>query len=293
MQRSTKRKGISVREGSFLDSKVLDSEKLFEVLDNERQKRMLVVIRRVNGFSLHGHAPRQIVRFSKREQSPSVSTQIWLSTLASYREGENLQEGQHDPMEGHLTLDAAPFIARHLSKEFHDATSSFSACATFVSSIDPWVYCTSFCPVRERDAYKLARCISSEYDTITDILNVDAFALELGVDFAITLDPALHTIDSDAIQMINRKLLTGVGFENIVHVHHGPVAYEDFSGSFDTGRELDDLKSRLCFTKPNSFSYQSEYRFALWTIGEPTINTIHIPVSDALRKWTSIRGTAP
>ena len=66
------------------------------------------------------------------------------------------------------------------------------------------------------------------------------------------------------------------------------VAYEDISGTLDTGREPVDLASRAGFIKPNSFSYQSEYRFALGTIGEPSVKTLRIPVSDALRECTSL-----
>lgn len=158
----------------------------------------------------------------------------------------------------------------------------------FAVSTDPWVYCTAFCPFSERDAYRLARRISADYDTITDIPDVDAFALELGVDFAITRS-AIHAKADSGLHMIKKVAVATSGFEQFVYVDHGPVAYEDISGTLKTGREPFDLGSRACFIKPKAFLYQSEYRFALRTIGEPTKKTLRIPISDALRECTSIR----
>lgn len=287
MHRSTIRKGISFHEAGTLPP----DRKIFAVIDNERQKHFFIVIRRVNGGRLHARvADRQVVRFSKREHSPRLSDEIWVSTLAHYREGENLEGGRYDPMEGRVKMDATPFYTRSLLTRGVDMRSAgFKAQATLGSSSDPWVFCTAFCPVRKREAYRLARHISSNYDTITDIPDVDTFALELGVDFALALDATLHTKVDSAVPMIQQAAIVGGGFQNVVHVAHGPVAYEDISGTLDTGREADDLAPRAGFIKPNSFSDQSEYRFALTTIGEPTTRTLRIPVSDALRACTSLR----
>ena len=261
------------------------------MIDNERQGRFQVVIRRVNGSLMHGRiAQRQVVRFSKREHSPRLSDEIRVSTLAHYREGENLERDQRDPMEGRLKLDAAPFYARLLSERGVTVpVRSFSAKAQYAVLTDPWVYCTAFCPVREREAYSLAHRISPDYDTITDILDVNAFALELGVDFAIKLNPAIHAEARSGVDLVQRAVVVGSGFEKVVYVDHGPVVYEDISGTMRTGREPFELESRFCFTKPTAFSYQSEYRFALRTIGEPTDGALRIPVSDALRECTSVR----
>ena len=96
-----------------------------------------------------------------------------------------------------------PFFARQLSEAgFGDAVSSFSAEAEYAFTRDPWVYCTAFCPCSERDAYRLGKRISSGNDTITNILDVNAFALELGVDFAVTMDPAIHTKAVSGLSMI-------------------------------------------------------------------------------------------
>jgi len=285
MHRSTIRDGISVQEAVLEPPAPEPGMKFFVVLDNERQERFGVLIRRVNDSWPHRRVGRRVVRFSEREHSPCVADEIWVSTLAHYREGENLEGGQYDPMEGRVKMDAAPFVARRLSVP----ARYFSAEVDYGVLTDPWVYCTAFCPCIERNAYRLARRISSDYDAITEIPDVDAFALELGVDFALALDPALHTKVDWAVPMIQRAAINGGGFERFVFVDHGPVVYEDISGTLKTGREPFELQPRVCFTKPKAFSYQSEYRFALRTVGEPTETTLRIPVSDALRECTSIR----
>ena len=285
MQR-TVRAGVSGQELGALDPE----GKVFVVRDNVRRERILVVVRRVNDSLLPGRVTRQVVRFSKREHSPRLSDEIWVSTLAHYREGEGLEGGQCDPMEGRVKLDAAPFFARQLSEAGFVASASwFSAEAEYAVTQDPWVYCTAFYPGSERDAYRLGKRISSNNDTITNILDVNAFALELGVDFAIALVESTHTKAVSGVSLIQKASLANSGFQRVVHVDHGPVAYEDISGTLDTGREPVDLASRACFIKPKSFSYQSEYRFALRTIGEPSVKTLPIPISDALRECTSIR----
>lgn len=213
-----------------------------------------------------------------------------MSTLARYRERENLEDAQYDPMEGRVKLDAAPFFARQLSKGGLVVTaSSYSAEAEYATTLDPWVYCTAFCPANERDAYRLGKRISPDNDTITNILDVDVFALELGVGFAITLDESIHTKALSGVPLIQKLSLADSGFRRVVHVSHGPVAYEDISGTLDTGQEPFDLAPRAGFIKPKSFSYQSEYRFALETTGEPAVRTLRIPVSEALRQRTSLR----
>lgn len=289
MHRSTIRDGISVQEAVLEPPASEPGMKFFVVLDNERQERFGVVIRRVNRSLVHRRVARGVVRFSKREHSPRLSDEIWVSTLAHYREGENLAGGQYDPMEGRVKMDATRFFRRRLLKRGVDmGSASFKARGTFSSS-DPWVFCAAFCPVRERVAYKLARRISPDYDTITDIRDVNTFALALGIDFAITVDTAIHSKALSGLDLIQGASIAASGFERFVYVDHGPVAYEDISGTLKTGREPFEQRSRFCFTKPKAFSYQSEYRFALRTVGEPTEKTLRIPVSDVLRECTSIR----
>ena len=272
---------------------------LFSVFCRRRRELLLVVVRRVN-VALHGGSDRQIVRLSKREHSPHIGSEIRLSTLERYRKGEKLHAEQRDAMEGRLKLDATPLLDRSLRKSgLQGAVNSVSAETTVAASSDPWVYCTALWPGGEGAALRLARRLSPDYDTITYILDIDAFALELGIEFGLALDPSRDltrpTSLPEAVQAMlfdswlqDAKASGHISGARVVHVDHGPLAYEDLSGVLRTGREVADLESPVGFTKPRLFSYQSEYRFALWTLGEPSKPTLRLPISDALRALTSL-----
>ena len=149
---------------------------------------------------------------------------------------------------------------------------------TVAQSWDLWVYCTSICPGNAEAAVRLARRIHETYDTVTEISDVDAFAIRLGIDFAIALNPLALGIAASK-------------FEKLVHVHHGPVTYEDHSGVVRSPVDFFKLgaNSRTGFTKPESYSFQSEYRFALLTAGKQKRPTFCLPTSDELRRLTELR----
>ena len=284
-QRFTTRDGISVQEVENSEPGIT----YFEVVDHDRQEHTLLVIRQVNNDILFDRVAQQIVRYSEREYSPRICDEIRVSTLARYREGENLEVGQCDPMEGRVNLNASPLVIRHLSKSgIVVPDCSISGEAQYAATRDPWVYCTAFCPNNLQDAYRLGKRISSTNNTITKILDVNKFALELGVGFALALEESVHTKVVSVVSKIRKAVLANSGYQRVVHVAHGPVAYEDNSGTLETGDEPIDLASRIGFIKPTSFSYQSEYRFTLGTIGDPLVDPLPIPVSDALRECTSL-----
>ena len=68
-----------------------------------------------------------------------------------------------------------------------------------------------------------------------DILDADAFATRLGIDVAIALDPLSHIESQSALDLVR---LTQSTFQKVVHVHYGPVVYEDHSGVIRTERDL-------------------------------------------------------
>ena len=74
--------------------------------------------------------------------------------------------------------------------------------------------------------------------------------------------------------------------ETLVHVYHGPVHYKDESGRIVTQKDFaqpnDGVKP--CFTKKTCFEFQSEYRFAVSTLGEPVERT-HYITSPELREF--------
>ena len=118
------------------------------------------------------------------------------------------------------------------------------------------------------------------YTTATVILDPEAFALWLGIDFALTLnkevDVSLSALDTItyALSRYHTNLWDGTGpIDTFTHVYHGPVQYEDRSGDIDAQEELFDpgggqehgsprkprSKSRtstdsLCLPQANSFN---------------------------------------
>ena len=74
-----------------------------------------------------------------------------------------------------------------------------------------------------------------------------------------------------------------------MHVYHGPVHYEDSTGRIATQEAWFDpcAGPKAWFTKKMFFETQSEYRFAVSTLGDPVEPRHYIPVSPELRELTS------
>ena len=175
---------------------------------------------------------------------------------------------------------------------------SIEAKAVLSSDSEPWVYCTSHLQ-SDRACRQLRSTFSGEfdYDAATEIKDVDGFAMWLGVDFALQVDKGEHLkLDaSDSLRSLLTTYCIGLlqqqGLRNIdtfVEVYHGPVHYEDESGVITTRDDLVDIHGaqRAWFTKRTEFAYQSEYRFAISTLGNPTVDVFKMEVSDELRQLT-------
>ncbi len=166
---------------------------------------------------------------------------------------------------------------------------SVEAEAVYLSSREPWVYCASHLP--SHHVYReLKFKFSNEYgyDAATEINDVDAFAIWLGIDFALQINKdkqlKLEVLDTDLWQTEGVQ-----NIDTLVHVYHGPVHYEDESGVIVTDDDLADIHGgvRACFTKRTEFEDQSEYRFAVSTSGTPCDETFELDVSEELRELTS------
>ena len=72
-------------------------------------------------------------------------------------------------------------------------------------------------------------------------------------------------------------------------MYHGPISYEDNSGGVATEEDWFDPSGgpKAWFTKKTCFESQSEYRFAVATVGDPVEPRHYIEVSPELRKLTS------
>ncbi|MCY4143248.1 MAG: hypothetical protein OXG08_06115 [Gammaproteobacteria bacterium] len=232
----------------------------------------------------------KVAVFSKPPYAPFASDNLQLATPAHYRREEALNPGIGDPYDGTLTRDASEWATSIVN-------GPVRARISFASSGEPWVYCASHFRTRE-ELHRLWNHFQRDHDysEATQIHDPNSFAAWLAIDFAITLDKSTDVILSDQDIHIydrtsyNTSLWEGTHhIDSLVHVYHGPVRYEDTTGRVDTQDQFFDPLAgpRAWFTKKCSFHTQSEYRFAIATIGVPAGPKTWIKMSPELRRITS------
>ena len=287
--REITRRATGVRRSTSPAPKIADA---FAILDVERERYHIVYVYRVDYRTGFRSSIGKVVKFSKWCHAPCRSKELWLATPSYYRDEEKLPKGIADPQDSTLTRNIGPWISNRLG------TGSIEAKAVFSSGSEPWIYCTSH--LQSDRAYRQLRSRFSkqyDYDAATEIKDVDGFAMWLGVDFALRTDKGKHLkLDAHDIQTYaGSKYSTDLwkqdGARNIdtfVEVYHGPVHYEDESGVIATKNELADIHGapRAWFTKRTEFADQREYRFAISTQGNPTVDVFKMDVSDDLRQLT-------
>ena len=234
----------------------------------------------------------KVVKFSKRRYAPCQAKKLRLATPSYYRDQETLPPGIADPDENTLRRNATVWARNHFSND------SVEIKVTLSSFSEPWVYCASHLP-SHRVSWDLKTTFSNEYgyDAATEIKDVDAFAMWLGIDFALQIDKGKHLnlggLNTWAYKAssYSTNLWQQDGMQNIdtfVHVCHGPVHYEDESSVIATNDDWVDIHGavRACFTKRTEFADQSEYRSAVSTLGTPNNKVLEMDVSEELRELT-------
>ena len=265
----------------------------FYVSDIERKQCHLIFVHRVDYRPRSSPNVRRVVKFSERCHAPCQAEKLRLATPSYYRNQETLRPGISDPHDSTLKKNVTPWMRNRIPY------GSVEAEAVYLSSREPWVYCASHLP--SRHVYReLKFKFSNEYgyDAATEINDVDAFAIWLGIDFALQINKdkqlKLEVLDRVAYRAssYSTDLWQTEGVQNIdtlVHVYHGPVHYEDESGVIVTDDDLADIHGgvRACFTKRTEFEDQSEYRFAVSTPGTPRKEIFKLKISEDLRQLTS------
>ena len=131
---------------------------------------------------------------------------------------------------------------------------------------------------------------------MTVIEDPEAFAIQLGIDFAISVQKSTHVELGPIEELAYRSGRYRVGLwegehpiDKIVRVYHGPVVYEDQSGVLGSAEDVVDfsMAPKGWFTKKTSFSGEREYRFALSTLGKPRTDPFRLGISDELRMLTA------
>ena len=256
------------------------------VFDLDRKELSVVHICLAGCRSTSSGPVKSLLKFTRREHAPCRAPNIQLVTPAGYR-------GSTDPKDGCLTKDATPWMTNALVTGGNIV--SLKAQITFASPEEPWVYCTSIKP-DSNSAMQALKAKFPQYDTVTEIGDPHAFARQLGIDFALSLDKE-KDVRISPLQQIAYKQSNyatspwgdGGSVDKFVSVYHGPVRYEDQSGVLETMEDVVDLygAQRGWFTKGTQFAGEQEYRFAVNTLGIPKESKHLVPVSDEIQKLTA------
>ena len=265
----------------------------FYVFDIERKKCHQILVHRVDYRPRPSPSVRRVVKFSEKRYAPCRAKKLRLATPSNYRDQESLLPGIADPYDSTLKKNLTPWMCNRIPDISVKATGVFS------SFSEPWVYCSSHFP-SHRVYWELKSKFLDEYDydAATEIQDVDAFAMWLGIDFALQVDKDKHlkleVLDRVAYRASSytTDLWQQEGVQNIdtfVYVYHGPVHYENESGVISTDDDLADIHGavRAYFTKRTEFEDQSEYRFAVSTPGTPCDEIFELDISEDLRQLTS------
>ena len=230
--------------------------------------------------------------FSEPPYAPFRTERLQLATPAYYREEKGLRLGIRDAHDGILTKDSIRW-----ANTVVPGGMVTSASVSFVSSREPWVYCASHYK-RDLELRRLKDYFAEKYSytTAARIRDPNAFAMWLGIDFALNLNKTTDVKLREHEELLNKRSyynanpLTGSGqIDTVAHVYHGPVHYADCSGSIATKEEWFDPHGgpRAWFTKKMCFASQREYRFAVSTSGHPIRPKHYVEMSPELRELTS------
>ena len=268
------------------------------LLDPAQQSESRVFVRRVNDSLGVTPYPRSVLKFSESVHALTTHDEIQLCTLTHYRKGEGLDPAIRDPEEGQLTMDFHTWLKELKGSSGNGITHSLDNSVlrhgkghvTLVPARDRWVYCTSLLPQSNREwkvlqAEFFHRKRDCNYDTATLIHDADAFALELGIKAAERIDP-LVDLKQD---VLDRTYCSANAVKNIVCVDHGPVVYEQRSGTPDPHTRSSNLTRTQdpCFLKNAKYSAEREYRFAIWTLGAPSVPRLTLDISSHLQDLVS------
>ena len=265
-------------------------KEIVSVYDIDARSCHLVLVHAVDYRLPLANPISNVVVFSEPAYAPCRAPNLQLCTPAHYRDEKDLKPGIRDRRDGALTKDRTPWASSITG-------GTVRAELSFVSSSEPWVYCAA----HYRDDTELRRlrrefAVEYGYMAATRIEDPDSFATRLGVDFALGVDKSgdvsLGPIEkiADAHSRYTFDHWDALGpIDTFVHVCHGPVHYEDRSGSIEVQNQWFDphFGPKAWFTKRTRFERQSEYRFAVSALGEPVERKHHVAVSPELRALTS------
>ena len=242
--------------------------------------RHLVLVFHVDHSSsiIGAGVPRQVTKYTDNERhSPYRATCLKLATLRHYREQHQDLEGTWDPMEGRskITSTLAEFFQRHRVPD--SPLGAHHATADVTYETDDWslIYCTSTTKLRsQREQWKVS----------SRIRDVPKFALLLGAEFARQCDKGRHAAVT-GLDLLAAAACRSSGLGSVVHVHHGPVVYDDKAGQLLFTKIPENARGLTAhFFKRTKFDYQQEYRFVVSAPGgRPIEDEFYLRVTPDLR----------
>ena len=265
---------------------------IVSVQDRKTKAFHLLLIHRLDYRPQGASAVGDVVVFSEPTYAVFRTERLQLATPAYYRRQKGLRLGIRDVRDSTLTKNSIRW-----AKTIVLAGMVTGSRVSFASSREPWIYCASHYEL-DRELRQLKDHFAEKYGytAAARIRDPNAFAMWLGIDFALNLNKAtdvkLGALDkiNYARSSYNANLRPGSGqIDTVVHVCYGPVCYEDSSGCIATQEDWFDPHAgpRAWFTKKTCFTSQCEYRFAVSTIGDPVKPRHYIDVSPELRELTS------
>ena len=232
-----------------------------------------------------------VVKFSESEFAPHCASEIQLGTPHYYRQLEASNPGIGDRYDGTITKDASEWAKNTLT-----AGAVTKAELTFSAAEPNWV----FCAAHYRNSHELRGLRSHfskehDYGAATQVLDPEAFAAWLGIDFALTIDKeSIGKLDALGIigyRASRYETNSGKAPGTSTPSSTSTTAQSSTPTAPEVRTQADwiDLHGgpKALFTKKTSFEPQREYRFAVSTPLRPTEHLLRMGISTELRSLTS------
>ena len=223
--------------------------------------------------------PRELTKFTDNvDHAPYQAKYLKMATLRCYRERHQDLEGTWDPMEGRSRIVSSleEMCRRHGLRSLPHGAQSVEAEVTYQTDDESFIYCTS------RSTDRLSRY--AQWKVASGIRDVPKFALSLGAEFARQRNDGRHA-QVTGVDWLVASACKSSGLDSVVHVHHGPVVYDDEAGDVMFARIPEHARALAAhFFKRKKFEDHDEYRFVVSAPGgRPVEDEFYLGITPELR----------
>ena len=233
-----------------------------------------------------GGIPAKLLKYSDNEaHAPYRADCLKLATLGHYRDLHRDLEGTRDRMEGKSRIASTmeEFCRRHGVSSVPAGAHHVKTKTTYGAEDTSLIYCTT---KTNLGASRPAQWMFASY-----IRDVPKFALLLGTEFARQCDDG-RLAAVTGLDCLVSYAVQASGLDSIVHVHHGPVVYDDQAGEILFTRYPGHARGLAAhFFKRTTFENQREYRFVVTAQGRrPVADEFYLKIAPDLRRVFEKRG---